>query len=267
MADNRVTLIVTGTRDDELPAASFVEQLQTLLAALDASDREAMGRVSVDWVVTALSRSSPAIVELEPKPKHGVPDDAPEMAVGRFFDLLESLQDVPDGHLQESVRRRTVKAFQEMGRPVEEGRLTATIHNGSRRAFISPALAPRAKAALAPVQYAKGYVEGRLQRINTHGDEMHMWIYPWVGPNRIKCRFSKDLIEDAGTALDHWVRAHGIIRYPAYSRHPTFIDVTGIEALPDLAEVPSLADLQGVAEDATEGLSSEDFTRRLRDAW
>jgi len=268
MADHSVTLIVDAAEGGDLSAEAFVGQLDSFLKALAASDLEAgRGKKSVEWVVVKLNRSSPAVVRLEPRTRKRARASAPREAVEKFFDLLDGFQGEEEQRgTSPSVHRKTIRAFKSLGKFVERGNLTAIVENERRRERIRPVLTPQADSALAPTEFARGSVQGRLQWINTHGDDLLMWIYPWVGPTRIKCWFPEHLVEKAGDALDKWVVVHGTLRYPAHSRHPTEVEVDDLDALPD--DAPRLRDLRGTMPDATSGQPAEDYIRKVRnDGW
>ena len=120
---------------------------------------------------------------------------------------------------------------------------------------------------LAPEETSLGYVEGRLEAINLHDDANVFYIYPIVGPTKIRCGFPSELRDEAVRALDHEVRVQGTLCYKSRASFPYRIDAEALTVIPDESELPSLMDLRGIAPNATDGLPSEEFVRRVRDEW
>jgi hypothetical protein len=62
-------------------------------------------------------------------------------------------------------------------------------------------------------------------------------------------------------------RVMGTLHYRQGQYFPQSIDVSDIQLLPSDNELPALSTLRGIAPNATDGMTSEDFVRKLRDAW
>ena len=92
-------------------------------------------------------------------------------------------------------------------------------------------------------------------------------LYPVVGGKKILCDFPKNLLQKAISAVDHYVSISGQYHYKYGHPYPYYVKVTEIEIYPDENQLPNLFDLRGIAPNATNGLSSEDFVRKRRNEW
>jgi hypothetical protein len=109
-----------------------------------------------------------------------------------------------------------------------------------------------------------GSVTGRLDVINLHGKKQ-FYIYPSLGPTRIKCMFEEDLREAVKKAIDQKVQVSGILRYRKHDSHPFAVEAKRIEPLLEDVELPTFESLRGIAPDITEGMNAADYIRKIRD--
>jgi transcriptional regulator with XRE-family HTH domain len=117
-------------------------------------------------------------------------------------------------------------------------------------------------------QYAMGSISGWLDKINIHRDENVFNIYPIVGPAKgVPCKFGKALEHEAVQAVSKFVDVWGRLEYNPVDSFPQEVNVHKIEVRPDRDGLPKLADLRGVAPEATGEKLSEDFIGDLRDDW
>jgi hypothetical protein len=112
-----------------------------------------------------------------------------------------------------------------------------------------------------------GSLEGWLEAINLHADINEFRIYPLIGPKVVVCKFQKEQRELAKESLDRFVLVSGVMKYRSREKFPYEILVEDIVKHPKEDDIPHLFDLNGIAPDATEGTSSEDFVRKLRKEW
>ena len=108
-------------------------------------------------------------------------------------------------------------------------------------------------------------VDGKLEQINVHKNANTFRLY--TATSSVACRFPKDLLNDVQGALGKFVSVWGECLYRPDVAVPYRINVREMEILPPAEELPSLNDLRGIAPDATQGKSSEQFVRELRDGW
>jgi len=254
MAENQIRLVVEPPHsevDADVSADAFVNQFRALLDALDRSERIERGANRLEWVVQELSSRSPKRAVLVPR--YRSPDVTPGYVAEverRFFDTVDLIQ---SGHeLPPDLRRSDIEVFKKLGAQVRAGRLLATVTNASRSISIEKELDLRAEVALAPEVHAVGETQGRVGLANVHHAH-HFYLYPWVGPTRIRCEFKADHTSEVGKALGEWVTVRGTHVYPARSAHPETIYVTGVVPLEDPEGAPTIFDLRGIG-----GRQSED---------
>jgi hypothetical protein len=110
-------------------------------------------------------------------------------------------------------------------------------------------------------------MNGTLELLNINRKNSLFNLYPVVGATKIICDFPSTLLQKAIAAIGHYVNVVGQYKYKSGHPHPYYVKVTDIEIYPDEKELPSLFDLCGIAPNATNNLSSEDFIRERRDEW
>jgi len=110
-------------------------------------------------------------------------------------------------------------------------------------------------------------MNGTLELFNINKNNNLFNLYPVIGAQKIICDFPSSLLQKAITAMDHYVNVMGQYKYKSGHSYPYYVNVTDIEIYPDENELPSLFDLHGIAPNATNGLSSEDFVGGIRDEW
>ena len=111
-----------------------------------------------------------------------------------------------------------------------------------------------------------GAIRGMLESINIHLGVNVFRIYPDIGPQKVICHFPTELQSSAVLGVGKSVEVRGILRYKAASPYPYQINVEALKIFPPDDELPTFAQLLGVAPDATGKISSEMFIRQLRDA-
>jgi hypothetical protein len=110
-----------------------------------------------------------------------------------------------------------------------------------------------------------GTFSGFIDAVNVHAEPV-FFLYPTVGVPKIRCEFDRTLLDDVRTALKKYVTVHGLMAYRIGNPFPIAITVERFEINPPEHELPTLASLRGLAPRLTQGLSSEEYIRQLRDA-
>jgi hypothetical protein len=108
------------------------------------------------------------------------------------------------------------------------------------------------------------FIKGMLETANIHDFNRSFYLYPFRGPEKIRCVFSKDDKEKVKESFGKFIRVHGDFKYEWREKHPYEISVKEIEILPFEADVPDIRKIWGAAPRATGSLSTEDFIRDLR---
>ena len=79
------------------------------------------------------------------------------------------------------------------------------------------------------------------------------------------CRFTRSLRDKVVRAVGQYVTVYGELRFKQWDNFPYAIVAEDLEPHPPASELPRLADLRGMAPNATGDLASEDFVDRLRE--
>lgn len=262
MADYRITLQMEGYASDDghVTLAVFQRQVEAFASAISRADTLASGgKRSVRARVVDLTHSSPAAVTVEILPMK--PDVDIRANVLGAFGSLNALDTLGDRS------RPLLSAISKLSEPVGRRISSAKLTVGEETIELSQELRHRIEAILEAEESAWGSVDGRLEAINVHDGANVFYIYPVIGPTRVKCLFPSEVRETAVAAVDREARVSGTLKYKAYAQHPYEIEVEELEPLPFEDELPTLASLRGISPDATGGLPSEKFVRQLRDGW
>ncbi len=173
MADNRITLELSNAELEGTPirVADLVTGLGAVRRALLRTDDMVKSSLAepMDWRIVHLSYASPVRVIVEPIPLPGYERHS-ELVVSRFFDYAERIR----SGFYDDVDARVMRAFMDLAKPVERGRLNLDIRNGSVGFTVPLGMSHGIKAALAPETTALGSVKGRLEFINLHGGKMDL---------------------------------------------------------------------------------------------
>jgi hypothetical protein len=264
MAHNRITLELVGlpTIDGRIRLSDLLGALQQFRTALGQADIVASGARTADLRVVALSYSSPAQITVETVP-YDRTNDRTEAITETFFAASRHEIRAPESENS----RLLVNAFESLAGMVGKGVAAARLKNGTHRVELNQEFKLEAQKAISPQRTVHGSVRGRLEAINFHGGANTFWIYPFVGPKKVVCRFAEELSDKALASVKQRAIVKGSLHYKEGARFPHAIDVTDLDLLPPDSVLPTLSQLRGIAPDATGDLSSEDFIRQLRDGW
>ena len=108
------------------------------------------------------------------------------------------------------------------------------------------------------------FIKGMIETANIHDANRSFYIYPFRGPEKIRCVFSKEDKEKVKESFGKFVRVHGDFKYEWREKHPYEISVSEIENLPMEADLPKITKIWGAAPNATGELSTEAFIKQLR---
>jgi hypothetical protein len=163
--------------------------------------------------------------------------------------------------------RDVLEALQSLSEPVGKKIKSAALSFDTFQIGLTQELQHRIGVALAPEETSSGTIEGRLEAINLHDEANIFHIYPAVGPAKVKGRFPTTLREKAIMAVDRNVLVTGIVKYKLKAPYPHEIEVQEFKVLPRDEELPKMADLYGIAPNATNGVPSEMFVKLARNDW
>ena len=261
-----VKVQLEGPRKEEghVRLDAFVQYLTALRGALTKSDSilSGVGKPTIYYRIIGLSHSSPITVEIEMLLRKSSVD-CRRTVLSRLITAIEEIQqtgrapDWVDTPLLETLERTAKAIGSEIDYALISGNGSAATQDQRFRRNV--------KALLAPGESCIGSVQGDLLAVDLHGRQNIFYVYPQIGPGRIRCIVPQELKDKAVRALEERVEVRGTLLYPKDSFFPTSVEATEISVL-EPTEI-SLFDLRGVAPQATGELSAVDFVRKLRSEW
>lgn len=246
---------------------AFIDKLAAFKAALAETENlvSREGSPAVDFVVSELSHSSPAMVGVLPISLADHGQHANRVA-DSFVTFLGQ------------VRNRTARVDSDRARLVSHLRkLVAGVGERFERLWIDgPGFAPIllddvvAKAldeALPDVRREFGAIKGVVKRYSGVGKQPYFKIVPPVGGVEIKCIFPLELLTQAAASVEHNATVEGELKSYEDDLWPHEVRVRHIEIHPLDSDLPTLSELAGSAPDSTGELSAAEFVRELRNEW
>lgn len=266
MSKNNLQFTIRSRKDngDRLRLDDFAEELSHIHKILVQMDRlvSRKRQPTMFFQITSLKYSSPATIEVAAIPKKPSIDHTQD--VGMRF--VKSISDIQGGVIPRDFDESLVSDFRKLGSSINREVADIDVMFEGEHVNISRHLDELIGNVLGGDYFAEGSLTGMLEQINIHGNKNEFRVYPVAGPISIKCKFTDDVKKDAVKALGKNITIHGRLGYRPRANFPHCADIHLIEIHPDDKRLPSFADLQGIAPEATGGLSSEDFVRRLRGA-
>lgn len=245
----------------------FLEKLTALKSALSEISRLSLSlkaKAKVDFLVSNLSHSSPAMVELSAV---DLGDSEAAGDVVREFLIFvgkaaQRTLEVDSRHAKLIKELRTLAAGhgERFKRLWIEGPASASI-------IFDEAVEKAFEDALPNVVRQVGSVKGTVKRYSGVGDRPYFKLVPPVGDVEIKCVFPVAMLEKAASAVEHNATVVGELKSYEGDFWPHEIAVRDIEIHPADADLPVLSSLVGSAPQATGEQSTIDFVRGLRGEW
>lgn len=267
----RITIQAVGASEDngDLRFAEFIEQLNLVRVALRQTERLVTGvpEAQVYYRVVDLRKSSPATIVLEPRPIPAPPNAPPRRDYsGPVVDtFLANLRHITVHRtIPKNVDMLAVESYMNLGVTVEKHVAELVIANAGEHVTIARGFKASVEAALGPDELCDGSVTGMLDQVNLHKTR-RFFVYPIVGPARVSCEFPPELRERVKAGLDNYVRVTGELRYKRFDPFPYAVKASDIEILPPEDKLPTLLDIYGIAPDATDTLTTEEFLASIRD--
>lgn len=271
--DNAITLCVEGLDSEggHVRLDDLLEQLEHLLTTLNGIDRlvSETGAPTLYYRVTKASHSSPLRITLEPVVKPTVKLKAPaydyiKSRHKRFFGELSAIKSrqpvSPD--IDESMLEHLREFTAGLGSTFK----AATISNGAEKVEVDREFDSGLRRLLNEEDVSYGTSEGTLDALNIHGATRRFWIYPQLGPKKIRCDFLPGEKARLREAIGHYIRVEGVKYFRPNNPYPVRISVREFEILAEEDVVP-LSKLMGVAPGVTGGMGSVEFVRAIRDEW
>jgi hypothetical protein len=268
MPSNRITVRLEGDAKDagHLRLTDFIKQLDAIKSALKQTER-VLGhsdKTAVYYRIVDLSHSSPATVVLEAvDPIEG--HDLAGTVVETFLDALSTIKD--KGEIPAGFDYPAAEAYREIVSPLRKHVSSITLANGHQNISIDRKYEERIKKAIGPDELVEGSITGTLDTVRLHNTTAFE-IFPMIGPKKVYCMFPPEMKEQVKSALEHYVRVHGRLRYKRWDKFPYAIDAAELEIYPPDEDLPKLSELRGAIPDLTGGLSEHEFLEKIRkNAW
>jgi len=266
MADFRLFVQMKGPAVDggDVRLDDFIEFLRDLQTVLNATDRAVAfsEEPTVYYKISDLTHSSPATIELGARKRHADIDVRSKVLstfVGGVADILHGRHPVGFG-------ASLLLEYRDLGKNLNGRIREAAFTHGNTEARVSHTFREKIESIVGPDRSEHGEVSGMLDAIYAHRGRSYFWLYP-PGAERIRCFFKQEQVSKVGSGLRQHVTVSGLLRFKASMLRPYAVNVTDIDVHEQDDSLPSLTNLRGIAPNATGGVMSEDFVRRLRDAW
>jgi hypothetical protein len=264
-----LTIQLEGSLDDNgnVRLEDFLDEMEAIKTALKHTEVIVAGKPNtVYYRVIDLKHSSPSTVRIEAVAQKREYQQMPRRIIRRFATSLRLIQ-----------RRRvaprdfnieTLESFRRIYNPLGKKlrKVTITEDEKQRKAAINQAFDDALRSIIGPDERERGSLMGKLEALNVHLGNRVFAIYPTVGPSKVTCKFvGTDLRDKVLASAGQYVRVDGWVIFKNKAKFPHAMDVQEIESFSD--GFSKLSDIRGIAPDATKGERSEDFVRKLRDAW
>jgi hypothetical protein len=240
-------------------AQDFVAFLSKALEALKKLQHERDAEATIQYRIVELEIGS-AVVALRPEGQ-GV-SEAPAI----FGEFLEAFAAVRDNTLHtKRFSPATQKAFRALVKPLRKSHLRLiSVRSDSTEYQLREGEPLDLRAVGAPDTHAMGRISGFIDAINVHKEPV-FFLYPEIGPTRLRCVFDRTKLDEVRAALKKFVTVNGMIEYGGGGVFPTRVTVETLRRHPDAKDLPPLSSFFGVLPDLTGGVSSVQYVRQRRD--
>jgi hypothetical protein len=217
-------------------------------------------RGSVDWEISALKKSGPALVvfigHLKTPPKDILPDI--KRAVLDGVRTLSQGERRPRWYNDSALEK--LKLLAEQHATMDEIAIVVDDKEEPLRTTVIERI-----ERLTNSEYeTQGSVVGCLESITVNGD-VRLRVTSEANGRTVICRFARgEVLDEARHLLGQRVEVHGTMRRN-YLDEPVLLEGTGYEAWPEREELPSIASMSGRISKLTGELSVRDYIARLRD--
>lgn len=251
--------------EEDLLFTNFLEPLKAVQGALTQVDNHLTNteKATVRYRVVDLSHASPATVVLQAEPIISSGRDNSAAVINEFCNGMKHLI-TGTGEVLHNYSVILLQAFQKIGTKLRNHtRLHLTYQD--EHLEVTGKLAAAVEELLGEDEIMEESMTGMLEMLNLHGRRKMFRIYPMVGPTKVDCYFPPRLKEKSIMGMNRYVHVEGKFKYKRCFPYPYAVQVTGLEIYPDPETLPSLQELCGIAPNATGGLSSEEFVKRIHD--
>jgi hypothetical protein len=267
MPEATLTIQLEGASEDQghVRLGEFIDELKAVSAALRHTERILTGgENTVYYRIIDLKHSSPSTVRIQSvaqKPLHAA---MPRKIFRRFS---TSVRMIRKGRLPVDFDAEAIEAFKNLTDPLKKHLARVKfIEEDRKEAVVDQKYEQALNKIIGFDQKERGSILGKLDALNVHLSNNQFFVYPTIGPTRLTCRFQNPLRNKVLAAAGQYVRVDGWAIYKSNAKFPHAMQVTDLEVLAE-GQASKLSDIRGIAPDATNGEKSEDFVRKIRDAW
>ncbi len=245
---------------------SFLDKLAALKAALAETENLLPDgkKPAIDYLVTNLSHSSPAMVELTAVPTDGTGD--PAAVVDYLLDFVSGAKErrIPPSSRQARLVDHVRKLVAGSGERYQRLWLDGP---GHLPVVLDKSLEGALDFVLPEVRREIGVVKGIVKRYTGIGARLYFKIVPPGSNEEVKCFFSADLLPKAAASVEHNTTVQGELKFYEGDLLPHEVKVLEITIHPGDDELPTLSSLAGTAPNLTGDLDVAEFVRELRNEW
>jgi hypothetical protein len=265
-----ITVQIEGTPDQDghVILADFLQRIDQLLQALNGIDRVVgqTERPTLNYRIVDTKHTSPISITLKPVFRKNViieGSDHIEKRNKRFFSELKSIRrgDLPSDDIDENL----LMHFRRLSEGLGTDYASAKISNGSNSVELDRVFEVNVQQLLHEEDRSYGGEEGMLLAVNLHGRQT-FWIYPKIGPTKIRCDFQPGMRDEIRENLGRFVRVEGLKFFRSHTSFAVRIAVKDLTPIQEDSSI-TLKSLRGIAPQATGELSAAEFVRNLRDEW
>lgn len=268
MSENALTVTIAGRAEDIEVSAFMAIVKNTVALLLDIEALESKGAPRLRWVITHLSKSSPAKLRMagvEDRPIGGAPSTPSTRVVEPFLRSMRELEEGkrrPEGFSDTMLDRATY-----IVRPLN-GSVARVVYSSDDAKNVVPVsqhISANVDKFRLPENYAEfGELEGELGQITVHKPPYEFCIYDPLTDRKIPCRFDPDDLVQIKDHLKERIRASGLITYRRRDDLPLSVTVDDWTPLPGDADLPSIEELHAAGIDITGGRSSQEVVAEIR---
>ena len=257
-----VLTIRIEAKEAMVPLGSLLRVLRETLAMLREIDEEmsASGQRTLRWQISEVTYHSPLTMTIV-----GEPVGADEFSTGVAVECLGALvrleqgMEPPSGFPDAAMERAKSLAM------ARNDGIASVIFSAPDRLPVEPTLHLAANVEVILKRRFRPEtttLDGTLEAIDTHG-KLKFFVYDAVTGKRIRCTFGEELFEEAKLSIRQRVAVSGVALYNRDGR-PLSMKAASLRRLRPSSELPKFRPGEGI--DITQGVRSEDYVRRMRDA-
>lgn len=235
----------------------FVFVLDKIRSALVHANYHLTGQRRGVFHVSHLSHNSPATASIQNR------EETPEL----FSVFGTALASVGDGSAAKLIGYPALEDILDVTKRVLQRRIDKIFVNGIASTDFDADFAARIQKELTPTETCYGTVEGILEALNLHAGANRFTIFPVSVERGITCYIPESLHDTAIRAVRHKVAVTGKLKFRPRDMLPSEVDVEDMTTFPPDSELPTFADLRGMAPQMTGDKSTEEYLAEIRDAW